>query len=112
MSKPKWLNKEDTTRKRSEKQEKRLAKTFGGRKTSNSGARFGENDVVTPEFEIEAKTTRSKQYILKTKEIKDMQRKSNFEKIALFIVEFENEGEEVVILRTADFLNLIKKDKL
>lgn len=106
-SKPKWLNKEKSTREKSNKQETRLGKQFGGRKTANSGATFGQNDVVTPEFEIEAKTTESKQFILKIDDLRKMQKKCKFDKIALFIVEYANEGEEVVILHTADFLNLI-----
>lgn len=40
-NKPTWLGKEKPTRVNSEKQEKRLAKEMGGRKTANSGARFG-----------------------------------------------------------------------
>ena len=107
MSKPKWLNKDIATRHRSKKQETRLSKQFKGRCTSNSGSTFGENDVVSPDFEIEAKTTYNKQYPLKAKEIKAMNDKCRFDKIALFIIEFEKESEEVVVIRTADFLNLI-----
>lgn len=107
MGKPKWLNKDKTTRARSGKQENRLAKTFGGRPTSNSGATFNENDVVTPDFEIEAKTTYNKQFPLKAQEIKNMNKKCKFGKVALFIVEFEKESEEVVVIRTADFLRLL-----
>ena len=40
MSRPPWMDKDEPTRKRSAKQENRLAKEFGGRVTSNSGATF------------------------------------------------------------------------
>lgn len=39
-NRPNWLGKDKPTRHGSEKQEKRLAKEFGGKKTANSGARF------------------------------------------------------------------------
>lgn len=112
MAKPKWLGNEQPTRKLSENQEKRLAKDFGGRKTVNSGATFGQNDVITKEFEIEAKTTKSKQFILKISDMAKMFKKCSIDKIALFIVEFSEEKEEFVILRKDDFLSLTKNNSL
>lgn len=45
------------TRYYSNNQEKRVAKTVGGRKTANSGAtKFSKGDVVTDDFLIECKT--------------------------------------------------------
>lgn len=110
-NKPKWLQKEEPTRKKSGKQEKRLAKEFKGRVTTNSGSTFSENDVVSPHFEIEAKTTESKQYILKIEDIKKMERKADKNKIPLFIVEFSQFNRELVIIDKQDFLTLngIKK---
>lgn len=112
MGKPKWLNKEQTTRSRSDKQETRLAKKFGGRKTSNSGAKFGENDVKTPDFSIEAKTTKSEQFILKLKELKKMQTKTPFHKKGLFAINFENTGDEFILLSLSDFLEICGLDNL
>lgn len=111
MSKPSWLGKTKATRVNSEKQEVRLAKEMGGRKTANSGARFGENDVKTPDFDIEAKTTMSAQFILKVADLKKMQRKCSLNRIALFIIEFSEHGEEMVLINKADFFSLIEKNK-
>lgn len=44
-----------TTRERSKKQESRIAKKLRGYTTINSGATFGQNDVITDFCEIEAK---------------------------------------------------------
>ena len=108
-NKPTWLGKVAPTRKNSQKQENRLAKEFGGRTTANSGATFSENDVKTPDFDIEAKTTKSSQFILKVADLKKMQRKCSIDKIALFIIEFSEQGEEMVLLNKADFYSLINK---
>ena len=105
-NKPKWLNKEVSTRQRSDKQEKRLAKQFGGRTTSNSGARFGENDVKTHEFDIEAKTTKSKQFIVKLEDLKKMQRKTRVDKKPLFAINFEETGDEFILISLSDFLEI------
>lgn len=105
--KPKWLEsrgEDKPTRFASERQEKRIAKEFGGRKTPNSGASFGQNDVKTPKFDIEAKTTKSEQYILKMADIHTMERKADKNKIPLFIIEFDKHGREFVLLDKADFL--------
>lgn len=111
-NRPAWLGKEKSTRQKSDKQENRLAKTFSGKKTANSGARFGENDVTTPEFEIEAKTTEKKQYILKLEDWQKMQKKARVDKKALYIVEFAGNGEEIVMLNLTDFLDLLKLKQL
>ena len=106
-SRPSYLNKEKPTRHNSEKQEKKLSKDFGGRKTANSGATFGQNDVITPTYEIEAKTTKSRQFILKTDDLAKMNKKCSLTKVALFIIEFTETGDEVVVINKADFYNLI-----
>lgn len=105
-NRPSWLGKEKSTRAKSDKQETRLAKTFGGRKTAGSGSVHGENDVITPELDIEAKTTESKQYILKLSDWKKMQKKTRVDKKALFIVEFAGNNEEIVMMNLTDFLAL------
>ncbi len=111
-NKPAWLGKEKSTREKSNKQETRLAKTFGGKITSNSGARFGENDVKTPLFDIEAKTTESKQYILKLSELKKMEGRSKFDKTPLFIIEFATDGSEYAVINITELLNLLRLDSL
>jgi len=105
MAEPSWLGKKEPTRKASEKQEHRIAKEFGGRKTANSGATYGQNDVKTPLFDIEAKTTKSNQFILRLADIHTMERKSDKDKTPLFIIEFENAGREFVLLDKQDFLS-------
>lgn len=112
MAKPKWLGKETPTRKRSDKQEKRLAKKFGGRTSAGSGSVFGENDVKTPEFDIEAKTTLKKQYTIKLADIKKMQTKAPFHKKALLAINFEETKEEFILLSLADFLEIAGLDSL
>lgn len=111
-NKPKWLNKEVPTRKKSDKQEKRLAKTFGGKTTAGSGSVFSENDVKTPLFDIEAKTTQSKQFILKLSDLKKMENRSKFTKTPLFIIEFADDKSEYVVIRATEFLNLLQLDGL
>ena len=54
-----------TTRERSKKQESRIAKKLRGYTTINSGATFGQNDVITDFCEIETKTTAHESYSLK-----------------------------------------------
>lgn len=99
------------TRKRSEKHEKSIAKKFGGgRLTSNSGARFGENDVRTDQFDIEAKTTDSEGYRITAAELRQIRNKSSAGRIPAQIINFNKYGEEYIILSTADFLDLTGLD--
>lgn len=105
-NRPKWLGKEKSTRAKSDKQETKLAKTFGGRKTAGSGSKFSENDVKTPEFEIEAKTTESKQYILKLDDWNKMQKKCSGYKKPLFVLEFAGNNTDIVMMNMSDFIDL------
>ena len=109
---PKWFGKKETTRDKSTKQEKRLAKDFGGKVTKNSGATFGENDVVTPEFEIEAKVTDSSQFVVKMDDIRKMERKANKDKTPIFVIEFRKSNREFVMIGKEDFLALTKKKEI
>lgn len=111
MGNPKWMNKEESTRSRSKKQENRLAKAIGGRATAGSGSVFGENDVTSDTLDIEAKTTQSTQYILKQKEFAKMKRRTPFGKVPVFVVNFENTKEEYAILSMDDFLMLTNNKK-
>lgn len=106
MARPKWLDEKETTRSRSNKQEKNIAKDLGGRITVNSGATFSENDIVTPTLDIEAKTTLNKSFIVKEDDIDKMKLKSDNKKTAVMIVEFEKSGKKLVILEYEEFKHL------
>ena len=58
-----------STRYYSSKQEKKIAKAVGGRKTSNSGAtKFDKGDISNSQFLIEAKTTTTDKHSFTIKE--------------------------------------------
>jgi len=99
--------KDEPTRKRSDKHEKSIQKRFGGRQTSNSGARFGENDLKSALFDIEAKTTANDGYRITASELKQIRNKSSAGRIPAQIIRFEKDGSEYIILSTTDFLDLI-----
>lgn len=92
--------------KKSQKQEARLAKRYGGQVTPGSGNGWvHKNDVKTPSLSIEAKYTDAKSFSLKLADL------IKAEKIALvdgrdsiFTISFS--GEEFVILREADYREL------
>lgn len=104
--KPNWL-KEESTRKQSGKQETKLAKKFNGKKFANSGARFGQNDIYTEHFEIEAKITKHEQYALKVEELKKLRQKTSAGRIPLEIIEFGN-TEQYVVINLSDFLEMFE----
>ena len=103
---PSWLGKEKSTRSRSTKQERGLAKKLGGRVTSNSGARFGENDVKTRLFDIEAKTTKSKQYIIKEQELEKMETRASAGRVPVFVIGFEDTGRSYAMIPLSEFISL------
>ena len=98
--------KDEPTRKRSDRHEKSVVKRFGGRQTSNSGATFGENDVRTDMFEIEAKTTKNEGYRITVAELKQIRNKCRQGRIPIQIIDFSSHGVEYIILSTTDFLDL------
>ena len=95
-----------TGQKKAAKQEKRLAKAYGGQVTPGSGNGWVHKyDVKTPTLSIEAKYTDAKSYSLKVADL------IKAEKIALidgrdviFTISFS--GEEFVIIREADYRSL------
>lgn len=103
---PSWLGKEKPTRKRSDKQEKYLAKVLKGKTTSGSGSVFGENDVKTRLFDIEAKTTQSKQYIIKEAELEKMERRASAGRVPVFVIGFEETGRSYAMIPLSDFISL------
>jgi len=109
MPRPKWLDNAPSTRSRSKKQEVRVAKTHGGLPTINSGATFSQNDVETPEFSFECKTTQKKSYVFKLEEFRKAQERTPVHKIPVFQVDFEREQKSFVTLREEDFLALLEE---
>lgn len=104
-----WLNKDKPVRKKSIEQERKFAKKISGKTTSNSGARFSENDVTNEDFSFELKITSAKSYVLKESEIKKMLLRAEG-KIPVFVVEFEN-GLKIATLEFSDFESLFLKEK-
>lgn len=103
---PDWLE-DPPKRKRSVKQEKKLAKKYQGRTTANSGATFGQNDITTKDLSIEAKYTDNKGYRVNVPEFLKAATRAEAGKIPVEIIEFSNYGETLVVIRESDFLTLI-----
>lgn len=98
---------EKTTRERSSKQESRLAKQLNGHTTINSGATFGQNDVITDFCEVEAKTTNKESYSLKLSDWRILRKKCAGNKIPIFIVDFEKCKDTLAVLTYEDLRFLI-----
>ena len=100
---------EKTTRSRSKKQESRLAKQLNGHTTINSGATFGQNDVITDYCEIEAKTTNKESYSLKLTDWRVLRKKCAGNKIPIFVVDFEQSKDTLAVLTMDDLKFLIEQ---
>ena len=98
-----------STRERSRKQESRLAKTLRGYTTINSGATFGQNDVVTDFCEIEAKTTSKESYSITLKDWRILRKKCAGSKIPIFVIDFEKSKDSLAILTYEDLQFLIEQ---
>lgn len=107
-SRPKWLDEKSSTRKRSKKQESRIAKELSGKTTINSGATLGQNDVVTDWGEVEAKTTSHNSYSLKTKDWEKLQEKSPVNKIPVMVIDFEQADISLAVISMDDLKWLVK----
>ena len=99
----------ETTRGRSKKQESRLAKQLNGHTTINSGATFGQNDVVTDFCEVEAKTTKKESFSLKLSDWRLLRKKCAPEKIPILIVDFESTKDSLAVLTYEDLSFLIQQ---
>lgn len=106
---PKWLQVKETTRSRSKKQESKIAKDLKGRPTLNSGACFGENDVLTDYAEIEAKTTKKESFVLKVSDIEKMNKKCALGKLPIFVIDYETSGHSMAVIQYDDLKYLIRK---
>ena len=98
-----------TTRQRSSKQESRLAKQLHGHTTINSGATFGQNDVVTDFCEIEAKTTLKESFSLKLSDWRILRKKCAGDKIPIFIIDYEQSKDTLAVLPYEDLQFLINQ---
>lgn len=100
---------EKTTRERSGKQESRIAKQLNGHTTINSGATFGQNDVVTDFCEVEAKTTNKESFSFKLSDWRLLRKKCASNKIPIFVVDFEQSKDTLAVLTYEDLLFLIEQ---
>ena len=98
----------ESTRSRSKKQESRIAKELRGMVTINSGATFGQNDVITDFCEVEAKTTKNKSYSLSTADWRKLKKKCAADKIPVMVIDFEEYGNSLAVLPYADLKYLIE----
>lgn len=103
------LFKPKTTRQRSGKQESRIAKQLKGHTTINSGATFGQNDVITDFCEVEAKTTSKESFSLKLSDWRLLRKKCAGSKIPIFVVDFEQSKDTLAVLTYEDLQFLINQ---
>jgi len=92
--------------KQSQKQEKRLAKAYGGGVTPGSGNGWvHKNDVKTDTLSIEAKYTDAKSFSLKLADLLKAEKYALIDgRDVIFTVSFS--GEEFAILREEDYRDL------
>ena len=98
-----------TKKERSKKQESKIAKLLNGYMTINSGATFGQNDVITDFCEIEAKTTENESYRLTLTDWRKLRKKCATNKIPIFVVDFEKSRDSLAILTYEDLQFLIEQ---
>lgn len=99
----------ETTRARSKRQESRLAKELNGHTTINSGATFGQNDVVSDYCEVEAKTTLKESFTLKLMDWRILRKKCAGNKIPIFVIDFEQSKDTLAVLTMDDLRFLIEQ---
>lgn len=98
-----------TTRERSSRQESRIASEINGRTTINSGATFGENDVVNDFMEVEAKTTLHDSFSLKLADFRKLKKKAKVNKIPAMVIDFENSHDSLAVIPYDDLIYLIQQ---
>lgn len=94
-----------TKRRRSQKQEKSVAKQFDARLTPASGAKWGaKGDVRSDNFLIECKTTEKDTFILTAKTWEKIEREAlrDHMRIPLLIIDLEDK-DRVVVFKPKDF---------
>ena len=110
MPKPKFFLDRDapSTRARSGKQESQLAKVLNGTATVNSGATFGQNDVLTDYAEIEAKTTAKSSFSINIQTWEKLTDRCKSSKIPIMCVKLEKHKKDFVVLSLEDFIMLVE----
>ena len=106
------MNSVKPTRFYSDKQEKKVARTVGGKQTSNSGATlFQKGDIVTAEFLIEAKTcTKEQKTFTMKKEWFDKNKEEAFamgKPYSALVFDF-GDGEEHYVIDEKLFMMLLR----
>ena len=94
-----------TVKKRSQKQEKSVAKQFGGKQVIASGALwFAHSDVRNDKFLIECKTTEKDYYSLTAKVWEKIEQEAirDHLRIPLMVIDLEDR-DRVVVFRPLDF---------
>lgn len=94
-----------TVRKRSQKQEKSVAKKLGGKVTAASGALWGmKGDVRTDRFLVECKTTEKDYYTLTAKVWEKIEEEAvkDHMRTPLMVIDLED-SERYVVFRPKDF---------
>ena len=110
-AKPKVKRTNDNKRK-SIKQEKRLAKAIGAKRTPQSGAQdTSPTDMITGNYIIESKATKRNSISVKEEWLSSLkQSPMHMGKIPTLILEFPKQRRYVVIAEE-DFKNIIKENK-
>ncbi len=116
---PKYLQNRlnPTTRSRSKKQEDKIKKDFlkKGKSTIttiNSGATFGQNDIISEDFEIEAKTTSKGSFTIKKDYWSQIVKKTQLGKLPVMVIDFEGSEEvSLAVINYQDLLALIDFNK-
>ena len=103
------LGVEKSTRARSSKQESRIAKDLKGLTTINSGATFGQNDILTDFCEVEAKTTNKESISFKLSDWRKLKKKCHTAKMPIMVLEFESSMDSLAVLTYDDLAYLIFK---
>jgi hypothetical protein len=98
-----------STRARSKKQESKIAKDLSGHTTINSGATFGQNDVLVDFCEVEAKTTGNDSFSFKLSDWRKLCKKCNQKKMPIFVIDFEKTKNSLAVLKYDDLMYLIEK---
>jgi len=114
MAKYGYLNKildgeQPSTRERSKKQESKIARDLKGHASINSGATFGQNDVLADFCEVEAKTTNKESFSLTLADWRKLCKKCDTVKMPIFVVEFEKTQNSLAVLKYDDLIYLIDK---
>lgn len=99
MSRPKWLSEktDSTTRKKSKKQETKIAKLLKGKMSINSGATLGQNDVISDFCEVECKTTSKESFSVTMKDWTKLVEKCDVSKIPMMAITLEGKGDFAVL---------------